>query len=202
MNKSATALSIMFIGLIISFLIFSILSIFYFYWGDLKAIQDSLSTTGSIFGGLATLGAAAVAAYLFNDWKDTANYQQNKEVIDEFWSTYIEVKIILVSLKDRAFLANNQSSTARIEFFDTVSTSVTKLYYLQQKVELYFDIQQEDIFWTKFEIILKNYIHLLDFSSTPFNQYWISIEAKLISDLNDLHSELYENLRRLNSVKD
>ncbi|HGY3247278.1 TPA: hypothetical protein ACNVU8_003608 [Acinetobacter baumannii] len=82
MDKSASALSIMFIGLILLFLIFSILSIFYFYWGDLKAIQNSLSTTGSIFSAIATLGAAAVAVYLFNDWKEQAIYNAKKEHAD------------------------------------------------------------------------------------------------------------------------
>ncbi|WP_227505632.1 hypothetical protein [Acinetobacter calcoaceticus] len=80
MNKSASAVSIIFIGLTIFFLIFSVFSILYFYWGDLNAIQDSLSTTGSIFGAIATLGAAAVAAYLFNDWKE----QHNKQVQNGF----------------------------------------------------------------------------------------------------------------------
>ncbi|WP_213031208.1 hypothetical protein, partial [Acinetobacter pittii] len=76
MNKSAFAISIMFIGFITLLLIFSMFGILYFYWGNTKAIQDSLSTTGSIFGAIATLGAAAIAAYLFNDWKE----QHNKQV--------------------------------------------------------------------------------------------------------------------------
>ncbi|WP_461196611.1 hypothetical protein [Acinetobacter pittii] len=70
MNKSAFSLSIMIIGIILIFLLFSIFGILYFYWGNAKAVQDSLSTTGSIFGALATLGAAAIAAYLFNDWRE------------------------------------------------------------------------------------------------------------------------------------
>ncbi|WP_252152526.1 hypothetical protein [Acinetobacter pittii] len=70
MNKSAFSISIMIIGLILIFLLFSIFGILYFYWDDAKAVQDSLSTTGSIFGALATLGAAAIAAYLFNDWRE------------------------------------------------------------------------------------------------------------------------------------
>lgn len=69
MNKSAFSISIMFIGLILIILLFSIFGILYFFWGNVKAVQDSLSTTGSIFSAIATLGAAAIAAYLFNDWK-------------------------------------------------------------------------------------------------------------------------------------
>lgn len=73
MNKSVLTISIIIIGIIILFILFSILGILYFYWGDQKAVQDSLSTTGSIFSAVATLGAAGVAAYLFNDWKDQKN---------------------------------------------------------------------------------------------------------------------------------
>ncbi|WP_349913095.1 hypothetical protein [Acinetobacter pittii] len=76
MNKSAISISIFIIGFILLLLLISIFGILYFYWGNSKAIQDSLSTTGSIFGAIATLGAAAVAAYLFNDWKE----QHNKQV--------------------------------------------------------------------------------------------------------------------------
>lgn len=78
MNKSAFSISIMIIGLILVFLIFSIFGILYFYWGDAKAVQDGLSTTGSIFGAIATLGAAYVAVHLYNDWREqlTSTAQQ------------------------------------------------------------------------------------------------------------------------------
>ena len=79
MNKSALAISIMIIGLILIFLLFSIFGILYFYWVNVKAVQDSLSTTGSIFSAIATLGAASVAAYLFNDWKKQQRYQNSIE---------------------------------------------------------------------------------------------------------------------------
>lgn len=201
MNKSVTTISIIISGIIIFFLIFSILGILYFYWGDQKVVHDSLSIIGSIFSPIATLGTAVVAAYLFNDWKASANYQQKKEIIDEFWNTYIDVKIKLVSLKDRAILANAQSPIVRAELFDSVSTSITKLYYLQQKVELYFETKEEDPFWTCFEKILQEYTKLLEISN-QINITWINKEAKLMADLNNLHSKLYEYLRNLNPIKD
>jgi hypothetical protein len=77
MNKSVFTISILIIGLVLLFLFFSILGILYFYWGDAKAVQDSLSTTGGIFGAIATLAAASIAAYLFNDWKE----QHNKTIL-------------------------------------------------------------------------------------------------------------------------
>jgi len=47
-----------------------------FAYSSESALQDALSTTGSYFGAVATLGAAVIAAYLFNDWRD----QHNKNV--------------------------------------------------------------------------------------------------------------------------
>ena len=50
--------------------------VIYTYLGDLEATKSTLNTTGSFFGGVSTLGAAVVAAYLFNDWK----IQHNKNI--------------------------------------------------------------------------------------------------------------------------
>ncbi|MFV5548130.1 hypothetical protein VXQ35_01995 [Acinetobacter oleivorans] len=85
MNQSAFSVSIMFIGLILIILLFSIL---YFFWGNVKAVQDSLSTTGSIFSAIATLGAAAIAAYLFNDWKDQQEHQNSIQFGIEVYASF------------------------------------------------------------------------------------------------------------------
>ncbi|WP_323126743.1 hypothetical protein [Acinetobacter haemolyticus] len=97
------------------------------------ASSEYISAFGSILGACGAFFAAFVAAYLFNDWKTSAKYQQKKEIIDEFWNAYIEVKIQLVSLNDRATLANAQSAIVRIELFDSVSTLVTKLFVHDKK---------------------------------------------------------------------
>ncbi|MFN7095152.1 MAG: hypothetical protein ACK4M7_07290 [Burkholderiales bacterium] len=62
------SLGIAFVFLMATFLIFA--------YSSESALQDALSTTGSYFGAVATLGAAVIAAYLFNDWRD----QHNKNV--------------------------------------------------------------------------------------------------------------------------
>lgn len=41
--------------------------------GD-KSAEDLLATTGSYFGGVTTLAAAIIAAYLFNDWRVEKNF--------------------------------------------------------------------------------------------------------------------------------
>lgn len=66
------------IVLISTAIVIGIISIFAFFiiWIGFPAnspkdsFKDALSFTGSLFGGLATFGAAIIAAYLFNDWKD------------------------------------------------------------------------------------------------------------------------------------
>ncbi len=78
----------MFIGLILIILLFSIFGILYFFWGNVKAVQDSLSTTGSIFSAIATLGAAAIAAYLFNDWKDQQRHQNSIQFGIEVYASF------------------------------------------------------------------------------------------------------------------
>jgi len=69
-KNSAVAFSIFVAVIITLFLVFSIFGILYFYWGDATAVKDSLSTIAGFFGGFATLGAAVIAAYLFNDWRE------------------------------------------------------------------------------------------------------------------------------------
>ena len=58
-------------AIIISILFLMICSwIFYTYAASPVAAKDALSTTAGFFvGGVATLWAACIAAYLFNDWQ-------------------------------------------------------------------------------------------------------------------------------------
>lgn len=62
------SLAISFIFLLITFWIF------YKYSWSVEAAKEALSTTGSYFGAIATLGAACIAAYLFNDWRVERNF--------------------------------------------------------------------------------------------------------------------------------
>lgn len=76
-------------GVIISILFLMITFwIFYTYSNSPTSAKDALSTTASFFGGVATLWAACIAAYLFHDWKDqhNKNIQNNLilEVITNF----------------------------------------------------------------------------------------------------------------------
>ncbi|WON81458.1 hypothetical protein OK024_07665 [Acinetobacter sp. UGAL515B_02] len=67
----------MFLFLLITFWIF------YQYSWSAAAAKDALSTTGSYFGAVATLGATVVAAYLFNDWRVQKAFDLKLELINE-----------------------------------------------------------------------------------------------------------------------
>lgn len=86
MNKNVVVYSIFVSVILLAILTWSIFGIFFKYWGDISAIKDSLSAVSGIFGGLATLGAAVIAAHLFNDWRD----QHNKSVSNEYAKKVLE----------------------------------------------------------------------------------------------------------------
>ncbi|MDV7586174.1 hypothetical protein R4552_02065 [Acinetobacter baumannii] len=167
MNKSALAISIIFIGLITFSLIFSIFCILYFSWGDLKAIQDSLSTTGSIFGAIATLGAAGVAAYLFNDWKDQHNKQvqssfavQVFENFNIFEKNILELSIHILRLESLSNSYDNYELTWQILYKDGHAIYLENLESTKRELDLSFNnlmsmLKNYYIFNNEFEIFSK-----------------------------------------------
>lgn len=62
------------VSLIIAF-VFLIATFLIFAYSGANALKDALSTTGSYFGAVATLGTAIIAAYLFNDWRVVKQYE-------------------------------------------------------------------------------------------------------------------------------
>lgn len=84
MSRSAIIFSTFVAIIIISILIISTVAIILCYWGDVNAFKDSMNINVGIFGGLTTLGAAIIAAYLFNDWREQKNYDLQKEYVEKF----------------------------------------------------------------------------------------------------------------------
>ncbi|AVF08369.1 hypothetical protein J7S89_03465 [Acinetobacter baumannii] len=205
MNKSASAVSILFIGLTFFFLIFSIFSILYFYWGDLKVIQDSLSTTGSIFGAIATLGAAAVAAYLFNDWKEQHNKQvQNSFALQvfDFFSVFenniLEYSMFISHLQDLRSSYENYELTWEILNKDGNTIYIQNIGSKKDELDLSF---------YRLMSKLKNYYifnhDIYDFNKkheTYFNKF-IEINKSLLPT-NTLVEELIEYEAKLIGYKD
>ena len=118
---------------IASIFVFTITAILYFNWGDKAAISGALSTTGSFFGGFATLGAAIIAAHLFNDWR----VQHNKEVRNKFaLHVYDQFIILTKSILDYGFYIEGLRPPQKRWELSYVKSKSTQL-YLAQTYELY-----------------------------------------------------------------
>lgn len=80
--------------------------IFYKYSWSAAAAEEALSTTGSYFGAIATLGAACIAAYLFNDWRTEKNFDLENHYLTN----------IILGLRDiHAELKEMQSCSLKIK---------------------------------------------------------------------------------------
>ena len=77
MKNNIVVRAICIVGFLVLIILIAVFATIYSHWDDnyTSALKDSLATTSGIFGGLATLAAAIVAAYLFNDWKEQHNKQ-------------------------------------------------------------------------------------------------------------------------------
>lgn len=78
--------------------IFILFFIFLKYLGVSDSPSAAFDNLGSWFGGIATLWAAIVAAYLFNDWRDQAKHLLNREYAEEV------LKIFSLAKRDLRYL--------------------------------------------------------------------------------------------------
>lgn len=215
MNKKVLATNIMFIGIIVLLLIFSIFAILYFYWGDLKAIQDSLSTTGSIFGAISTLGAAAVAAYLFNDWKEQQRHQNllhfglevysNFKLFDDlFKKTNEELIALNLGLKEAL---KNRDNALIITFVDDSNITSKNERELNRLFSNFHDSVVNYCIVAKQEKILVSELETLTDDFMRFNEFLMAIQHfknaselqqtidfLLSQDLKRTHTKIYNNI--------
>lgn len=119
------------VSLVISFLFLLITFwIFYSYSWSAEAAKDALSTTGSFYGAAATLGAAIIAAYLFNDWRDQhkAGFYaaECKEILNEY-RAFIQcaqkLKGIEIKLKDIMYPFEDKTKIKHASFLTTQEKS-------------------------------------------------------------------------------
>lgn len=61
-----------------------------------ESFKDALGFAGGIFGGLATFGAAIVAAHLFNDWREEADFHARKDFAAPVLGLLASIKYELV----------------------------------------------------------------------------------------------------------
>lgn len=113
-------------------------------------MSDALSTTGSYFGAVATLGAAVIAAYLFNDWRVVKQYEikldyvltikkQTKELISfinsnrrKFVKYKFKIKNPNLTMQDFNVLLNeiHEIENEVVLRLNLISVEVNELYFL------------------------------------------------------------------------
>lgn len=210
MNKSVLTISIIIIGIIILFLLLSIFGILYFYWGDQKAVQDSLSTTGSIFGAVATLGAAGVAAYLFNDWREIHNQTTYKDICTSTFNTQTKLNVRLISINDifskaknNYFIPPNSYDTNKIadliekdiqQVGDLMTELLYQIVYLQKLIKSFNNPSVD-----KMNNLLLDYMELMDitrYKDINDHMLFLSMEKELKKRWDDIEGIFLELLAK------
>lgn len=128
MKNSAVVFSIFVAVIIALFLVFSIFGILYFYWGDATAVKDSLATIAGFFGGFATLGAAVIAAYLFNDWKEQERVTFIRNIAHE---TANLITQLMLSMQQ--YTPSNIDNFSKIKILQT--HIITNLSFLNKQIK-------------------------------------------------------------------
>lgn len=135
------------------FFTLSLFWIFYEYSGSQNSTKDAISTLSGYFGGIATLWAAIIAAYLFNDWRKIKQYeiilnyvmliktnsQEYRKYINSIRKFYIEDMVALgkLELSEDSFRDIVVSVYSRekeiINILETICLDANELYYLKYK---------------------------------------------------------------------
>lgn len=122
-------------------------------YSEPDAMGDAFSTTGSYFGAVATLGAAVIAAYLFNDWRVIKQYEikldyvltikkQTKELISfinsnrrNFIKYKFKIKSPNLTMQDFNVLLNeiHEIENEVVLRLNLISLEINELYFLETK---------------------------------------------------------------------
>ncbi|WP_180158867.1 hypothetical protein [Acinetobacter sp. YH01026] len=73
--------------------------VFYFHTGTPEATSATLNTLGSYFGGIATLWAAFLAAYLYSDWRKPHKANFYAEYCKKIFESYFQIISLQQKLK-------------------------------------------------------------------------------------------------------
>lgn len=101
--------------------------------------KDSLSITGSFFGGIATLAAAYIATLLFNDWKEPYHQEKLDECIENIYkvssdllnyhtSAYLKkIGNINCLILEKSVLISDNNQTEVDNFYDEISSQIQEV---------------------------------------------------------------------------
>lgn len=164
MNKIPPISFSFIVSLVISFtFLFITFFIFYKFSWDVNAAKDALSTTGSYFGAVATLGAAIVAAYLFNDWRIVQRAQSKSDISKQIITSLIKLK----SDADK-YHANAQHYVNAYEQRNDQDISQERKNKIIEFIQN--SPSEKDLYDTNLEVNLINFFELLDLYEAIFNE--------------------------------
>ena len=209
-NNSVIIFSLTVTAIIAIFLFITVFAILYFYWGDETAIKDALSTTGSFFGGFATLGTALVASYLFNDWREQHNKNVESQLCMKAFD-YIqgfEFELVDIERFTILYLVNPDKNSLHEKF----NNNLERLNVVADKSsvvlsDLGFFIPKKEYnekFKPQFDIIidqLEQYIHTYDstfrsYISNPRDEVFIEKYRDLTADLRERYRATFVELNK------
>lgn len=92
----------------------------------LSTLKDSLSTTSSFFGGIATLVAAYIASQLFNDWRDEKEFEIVKDSSLELLQAALNLNSTIESIMVIVFEFENFTDTDEYENYIKTCNDLSK----------------------------------------------------------------------------
>lgn len=174
-----------------------------------NALKDALSTTGSYFGAAATLGAAIIAAYLFDDWKEQADYETKKELSLDIIGLLAAIRFelimtqeMLINLKlveSHLFLNTDYKNNHWNSFKKNINTTYPKIKYIKSNNFIYdFDISKDyadleryyEHIGTNFQNIIKEY-----------SKYYDGMISELNMDKDKNYSQPYDHYSKIGILK-
>lgn len=116
-------------GCFLILITYSLFWVLYFHAGSPNAVSSALNTLGGYFGGIATLWAAIIATFLFNDWRD----QHNKQVLaydakDVFELFYIQRDCIYSLKLEIENILNNKAKRSWNKIATDYERNIVSLY--------------------------------------------------------------------------
>lgn len=211
MNKDIKSLLINTFGTISCLLVifFFVTYILFSHNGVQDALKESWSASLAFFSVLATLGAAVIAAYLFNDWRIIHNNTSLKEQAVETYKTYDRLNVKLISVNDvfvKALKANKTGTNYNIsKVADDIEPEVKDigdlLALLLHQIAFIDDLANDK---NELEIVdnmheaLVEYMGIMDISvyrRTDDHDIFMEKEAVAKTQLDDLRAPFIKYLR-------
>jgi hypothetical protein len=193
--------------LLIVFIITFITTIFIFLFLRFFYLQDqALDKTLSIFSGITTLSAAAIAAFLFNDWKIQYDYTEKIRILSEMLDVTDQIQNSLDDARTFPFISEiifkKNISSNYSEIIENQKLKINKLFFLiiklgklEDKIYLLDNKNKSPIF--KINANINPQIELLNIPRRLFED--INILEEMIQDSfsdndNTINIELSDNL--------